>query len=141
MQVNFTIPGIPKGKGRPIFSTFGGHVSARTPKDTVLYENYVKLMYREQAGTAFFDGAVRAEITGYFPIPKSWSKKKTSAAATGKMHHAHKIDCDNLAKVILDALNQIAYSDDGQVSELCVSKVYGEQARVEVRLTNLSADE
>ena len=40
-KVKFTVYGEPKGKGRPRFNTKPGH--AMTPKDTVSYENLVKL--------------------------------------------------------------------------------------------------
>lgn len=39
---NFTIPGEPKGKGRPKFSTKGGYARAITPEATANYENLVK---------------------------------------------------------------------------------------------------
>ena len=48
--------------------------------------------------------------------------------------HTKKIDCDNLAKIILDSLNGIAYEDDKQVVRLYVEKIYGEHPRVEVEL-------
>lgn len=36
-------------------------------------------------------------------------------------------DVDNFAKALLDAANGILYSDDVQVVELCIRKVYGEE--------------
>ena len=33
-----------------------------------------------------------------------------------------KPDCDNVAKIVLDSLNKIAYDDDKQVGELTVLK-------------------
>lgn len=36
-----------------------------------------------------------------------------------------KPDVDNLAKIVLDSLNKIAYDDDAQVCRLLVEKRYG----------------
>lgn len=55
----------------------------------------------------------------------------------GKIRYTKKIDCDNLAKAILDSLNGIAYKDDSQVCELSVRKMYGEVPKVIVLLTEL----
>ena len=52
----------------------------------------------------------------------------------GKILHTKKIDCDNLAKTVLDALNGIAYDDDKQICRLYVEKRYGKSPCVKVRL-------
>lgn len=136
MTVRFEILGQPKGKGRPRMAR-NGHVF--TPKDTVMYENLVKTMYTAQVGNKFLEGAIKAEIIGYFAIPKSTSKKKKAEMLDGKIEYTHKIDCDNLAKVILDSLNHIAYHDDSQVTQLYVSKRYAEEPKVVVTLTELES--
>lgn len=51
--------------------------------------------------------------------------------------HTKKIDCDNLAKIILDSLNKIAYDDDSGISKLVVDKIYGEMPRVEITLEEI----
>ena len=66
-RVEFIIPGQPKGKGRPRMSTRTG--VAYTPKDTVMYENLVRMMYQNQVGEKVLQGAISAEIIGYFQIP------------------------------------------------------------------------
>ena len=48
-----------------------------------------------------------------------------------------KPDIDNIAKVILDSLNDIAYHDDTQVVSLCMTKKYAETPRVEVEIQTL----
>lgn len=134
MKVQLEVLGQPKGKGRPRMAR-NGHVF--TPKDTVMYENLVKTMYTAQVGNKFLEGAIKAEIIGYFAIPKSTSKKKKAEMLEGKIEYTHKIDCDNLAKVILDSLNHIAYHDDSQVTQLYVCKKYAEEPKVVVTLTEL----
>ena len=51
-KAKFTVYGEPKGKGRPRFNTKTGH--AITPKDTVSYENLVKLEWQTAYGTESF---------------------------------------------------------------------------------------
>ena len=48
-----------------------------------------------------------------------------------------KPDCDNIAKIVLDALNQIAYKDDSQVIELSVRKQYASEAKVSVHIEDI----
>ena len=42
----------------------------------------------------------------------------------GQILPTKKPDADNIAKVICDALNGVAYGDDAQICKLCVSKRY-----------------
>lgn len=51
-KAKFTVYGEPKGKGRPRFNTKTGH--AITPKDTVSYENLVKLEWQTAYGKTFW---------------------------------------------------------------------------------------
>ena len=134
MRAEFTIPGSPQGKGRPRFSSYGGHVHTRTPEQTVLYENLVKTEYQRQCGDVRFpDGkAVNVVITAFYEIPKSAGKKKRKEMLGGFLRPVKKPDADNVAKVVCDSLNGIAYRDDSQVAELTVRKFYGEIPRVEV---------
>ena len=138
MRLNFTIPGEPAGKARPKFSTFNGHVRAITPKQTVSYENYVKLAYGQvYPGRVPFEKDVPLLVTikAYFKMPASVSKKKRQAMLEDRIRPTKKPDADNLAKAVLDALNGIAYYDDSQVVTLTVDKLYSDTPRVEVEIT------
>ena len=138
--VRFTVYGEPKAKGRPRVSVRksgdGERTFARayTPKQTVIYENLVRTTYQQMVGAVKLEGEISADIVGVFPIPKSISKKKRQMMINKEILHTKKIDCDNLAKIILDSLNGIAYEDDKQVVRLYVEKIYGEHPRVEVEL-------
>lgn len=138
MEVKFTIPGKPFGKQRPRVSvkkTANGQSFAKayTPKETVSYENLVKFSYANSCGVKL-NGPIVAEITGVFPVLKSESKVRGKAMLSGEIHYVKKIDCDNMAKTVLDALNGIAYDDDSQVFRLLVNKMYGEEPCVIVSL-------
>lgn len=46
----------------------------------------------------------------------SWLKKRCEAAAdVGEVPHVKRFDVDNLAKVVLDGLNEIVFVDDTQI--------------------------
>lgn len=141
-KVTFQIPGEPFGKQRPKFSTAGGFARSYTPKETVSYENLVKMEYERQCGGKMAPGdeEVLAVINAFFSIPKSVSKKKRADMLEGKIRPTKRPDCDNIAKIILDALNGMAYRDDAQVVSAVVGKHYGETPHVEVQLFVLGRD-
>lgn len=140
-QVRFTVYGEPKGKARPRFARMGKSVRTYTPAATANYENLIKLSYLRENQGMHLGGALEANITGFFPVPKSESRKRKAAMLEGMLHHTKKIDCDNLAKTILDALNGIAYEDDRQICRLTVEKLYSNEPRVEVMLSELNEQE
>ena len=139
MQMSFIIFGNPFGKQRPRVVSRGEFSKAYTPKETVNYENLVKYSYIEQAkGFKFPDEAqLSVEITAYYAIPKSTSKKKTAEMLAGTIRPTKKPDFDNIGKIICDSLNTIAYHDDSAIVEAQVHKFYGENPRVEVILKEL----
>jgi len=127
------VEGTIKGKARP--RVFGKH--AVTPEDTVNYENWVKICFQQQDGK-HIDGPVRATINIYYKVPKSYTKKRLKAIREGIDYPCKKPDADNVAKIILDSLNKIAYDDDSQVVELVVNKLWTEELeRVEFELTEV----
>jgi len=135
MYVHFTIPGEPKSKERHRDYTLpNGQTIHYTPAQTRYYENFIKTIYALECRNRKLRGALEANILGVFPVPSSESKKRRGLMLTNAIHYTKKIDCDNLAKVVLDSLNKIAFDDDKQVCRLTVEKVYGEQPRVEVTI-------
>lgn len=118
-SIQFTVPGVPVGKGRPRVTRYGTY----TPQKTKDYEALVRQCWQTQSGQGFAGGIpIFAKFRAFFPIPKSTSKKK-AAAMEGTLH-LHKPDSDNVAKAILDALNQYAYPDDSAVMIDGVYKYY-----------------
>lgn len=140
-KAKFTVYGEPKGKGRPRFNTKTGH--AITPKDTVSYENLVKLEWQTAYGTESFpkEAMLDMRIKAYYRIPKSASKKKRAAMLAGEIRPTKKPDMDNVVKIIADSLNNLAYYDDTQIVDCQCRKFYSENPRVEVTIINLSKEE
>ena len=134
----FTVHREPKGKQR-VRVTRSGH--AYTPNDTTAYEGIVRSEYQMQVGDVPpYLGPVVVNIRAYYEIPKSWSKKKQQQAQLSLIGPTKKPDCDNIAKMICDALNGLAYKDDAQVTILGVYKYYvgeGEVPHVDVRIAEL----
>lgn len=133
----FKIPGKAQAKQRPRMGRSG---VVYTPKETLVYENYVKMCYSDYARQFEwlpYENQVKAEIDVLVAVPKSDSKAKKKAKIEGAIRPTVKPDCDNLAKSILDSLNGLAYQDDKQVVELSIKKYYAENAEVRVRLTEV----
>lgn len=138
MKVKFEIIGPPQGKGRHRAQVLpNGKIHTYTPENTASYENLVKVMYLQQVGRKRLTGALQARIQAFYAIPNSWSKKRKAEANDGVERPKTKPDLDNCCKIILDALNGIAFYDDKQVVELYASKHYADIARVEVTLTEI----
>jgi len=131
----FVIPGEPMAKQRPRFTRAG---RTYTPAKTTNYENLVKVVYQEKyLGQDLLEGSLSAEIKAYCKPPKT-SKKKLTAMLNGTIRPTKKPDCDNVAKIILDALNNIAYDDDKNIVNLKVEKYFSDIPRVEVQIKELS---
>lgn len=100
-----------RGKARPRVTRY----RTFTPKETKAYESLVRGIYLSEIGKKF-NGRVAVFVDVYRALPKSRPKKVESEPDTIKP------DCDNIGKIVLDALNGVAYNDDGQVTCLLVVK-------------------
>jgi Holliday junction resolvase RusA-like endonuclease len=133
MEVTFTVPGEPRGKGRPRFTQYG---RAYTDSETRAYEKKVIAYYRQSLKEFRFgdDEYVAVEVTAVYPIPKSATKKSLEQIAQGKLLPKKKPDIDNVLKIVLDSLNGYAYRDDAQVVEVLGRKKYGAEPCVIITL-------
>ncbi|MDD6796479.1 MAG: RusA family crossover junction endodeoxyribonuclease, partial [Clostridiaceae bacterium] len=92
----------------------------------------------QQQNGKHLEGNIRATITAYYKIPKSYTKKRVQAIKEGLEYPQKKPDIDNCIKVILDALNGIAYEDDKQVVQVIAVKKWTEDIeRVEFSLEEI----
>jgi Holliday junction resolvase RusA-like endonuclease len=115
------IPGEPIAQPRVKVSTKGGFARAYTERDHPIhaYKQAIRMAY-VNAGGEVLEGPVEIRIACWFERPKNHSKKRRQQAEP----KTTKPDLDNVGKAILDALNEIAYNDDGQVCRLTVEKWY-----------------
>lgn len=125
-KMTFTVEGSPQGKRRPRFTTVNGYARAYEHDSDALYENQIKLTFQNARPNDYdlYEKALSVRITALFDIPKAFSKVKTQRALRGEIRPVKKPDSDNIAKVVCDALNGIAYKDDTQIVELIVIKTY-----------------
>jgi Holliday junction resolvase RusA-like endonuclease len=134
-MIEFVIPGVPVGKGRPKFARRGNFVTAYTPEKTASYENLVKVKAEEaMAGRPLIEGAVLVAISLFVTPPESWSLKKKQAALHGDVFPTSKPDIDNVIKGLFDACNDIVWMDDKQVVSLLVVKLYAPKAEAHMRV-------
>jgi len=131
--IKFTVPGEPKGKGRPKFSSQGEFVKAYTPETTVNYENWVKICFQE-AKQQMLTGQLNAELKCFYSIPKNFTKKKREDVSNCILRPTKKPDIDNICKIIFDSLNGLAYADDKDIVGCKVDKYYDDNPRVEVEI-------
>lgn len=114
MTVMFEVPFV-KGKGRVRFVKQTGRTY--TPDATAEAMERIRQAYIAAGGAKAPEGAeVSVHITTLRPLPKSRPKRIESEP------DIYKPDVDNIAKLVLDALNGCAWHDDTQVTELVVGK-------------------
>ena len=110
----FTVHGKVQGKQRPRFTRAG---RCYTPKATADYEAAISAAFRDQCGWFYAASEpVAVSVDVFRALPKSRPKSVAAEADTARP------DLDNVVKVVLDALNGLAYADDAQVVEIHATK-------------------
>lgn len=136
--ISFTVPGRPKGKGRPRTSKFGGRPF--TPKATLAAEKEIAVEAMvAKRGQPLMTGTVDLAIVAVFQVPKSWKASLKVAALAGDVEYTGKPDRDNIAKLVMDALNEVLWIDDAQVNRGPIVRRYGESERIEVTVREIKA--
>lgn len=129
---SFTVPGIPVPWARA-----GSRAGIRfTPSKQRHYGVAVRECCTEaMQGAAPIKGPVELTVRAVYVPPASWSTKKRDAARwrTGRP------DADNIAKLVADNLNGIAWLDDAQIADLRVQKVYGIRAELVVSIRDMAS--
>lgn len=129
----FTIPGDPRGKGRPRATTIGGHARMFTDSKTASYENLVKLAASHALGDRDpFDEPLRMRVAVRMVPAASHSAKKQAAMLAGELHPTKLPDLDNVVKAVLDGCNKVAFRDDALVVRLSAYKTYAPTPGVDV---------
>lgn len=120
----FAIPGTAQGKGRPRVV----NKRAITPPKTRSHEGFVRHLAKQAMGAQFpHAGPVDMSVVIIKAIPGGWPKWKRDAARTGVVLPTGKPDPDNVAKLVCDALNGIAYLDDAQIVAMTIARRWGDR--------------
>lgn len=132
MAVTFTIAGEPVPQPRPRVSTRGGFARAYVPKEHPVHA-YRKAIAEaaDEAGLVAQDEPLNVVIDAVFERPKSHLNKAGVKPTAPRLPRP---DVDNLAKAVLDALQDVI-GDDTLVARLVVEKSYGTEARTTVRIS------
>ena len=80
------------------------------------------------------EGRASVSILALFQVPKSTSKKNSEKMLNKQISPTKKPDIDNIAKIVLDALNKLAYKDDTQVVDLNIAKAYADRERLIIKI-------
>lgn len=114
VDIELDVPEI-VGKGRPRYNRFG---RPYTPAKTANVERTVRERFIETAGDRYADFTGPVSISVKATRELAMSNPKNWAGRADMM----KPDLDNVLKLVLDALNGIAYHDDSQVIFTTASK-------------------
>jgi Holliday junction resolvase RusA-like endonuclease len=132
MAITFTVPGDPVPQPRPRVSTRGGFARAYVPSKHPVHD------YRGAIASAAADAGLtqtgeplNVVIDAVFVRPKSHLCKAGVKATAPRLPRP---DVDNIAKAVLDALQDVM-GDDSLVARLVVEKSYGTEARTTVRVS------
>lgn len=139
-ELNFCVPGKPMGKERPRNRRIGKISITYTPKKTLDYEDKVKNAYLNSVGNIKLNGAIEGIVVGVFEPPKSVSKKERQRLLEQE-NYLKKPDCDNIEKIIYDALNNVAFNDDSHVCDSRTKKIYGEESMVRINLKEIRKED
>lgn len=133
MVYEFEVPSKIIGKGRPRLNSYTGQVY--TPTRTKDYEQLVQQYFMiKYPGYKTLEGRIKVTITAFFEIPKSTNKTLKNQMLENKISPTKKPDIDNIVKIILDAMNKMAFKDDTQITKIEVEKIYNEQEKIFVRI-------
>lgn len=140
-MIDFSVPGTPKGKGRPKFVKATGR--AYTPAGTVDAEGDVVGAWARAGEVTLEDAPFKLELMAVLTRPQGHWRKDGSLNKTGLGSYwpTKKPDLDNIQKLILDALQSKAFSDDKNMVHSVTWKRWanpGEPAHVRVRLMPMS---
>ena len=123
---NFTTLMRPMGKARPRHTATGVVFTPKATKiaEQILSWDCVNSMVRSDYAS---EAPCRVCIKACFKIPKYRTTEGLAGDPVTK-----KPDADNIGKLVLDALNGVAYKDDSQVFSIEVEKVWADFDSVQV---------
>jgi Holliday junction resolvase RusA-like endonuclease len=132
MSLTFSVLGEPVPQPRPRVSTRGGFARAYVPAKHPVHA------YRQSLAAAARDTGLsdtgeplNVVIDAVFERPKSHMRKSGVKADAPRLPRP---DVDNIAKAVLDALQDVI-GNDTNVARLVVEKSYGQEARTTVRIS------
>lgn len=138
-MISFIVEGKPqsKARARTFYNERIGKMQSATPQKTKSYEDLIRWKYVAAGGRCYADKPLQVDVQAVYPIPTRFNKADKNSAAEGHIRPTTKPDCDNIIKVVLDALNGVAYYDDKQVVCVSCNKYYGKTAYIKITIKEL----
>ena len=134
MTYEFEVEGKIVGKERPRVNMYSGMVY--TPNKTKDYELLIRQSFKiKYPKVELIEGRVNIEIIAYMKIPKGTSKINREKMLNNEISPTKKPDIDNIAKSVLDAMNKFIIKDDNQVSKMSIEKIYSEEEKILVKIS------
>jgi Holliday junction resolvase RusA-like endonuclease len=104
-----------------------------TPKKVVQAENELRMLWQHHRGNqSDYTGELRVLVEVTRELPKSAAAKRLGEPDVSRP------DADNYAKLVLDALNGLAWHDDSQITELVARKLprtkHGSGDRIDIKV-------
>ena len=131
MAIAFVVPGEPVPQPRPRVSTRGGFARAYVPaKHPVHAYRQAIAAAAKEAGVEETSEPISVTIDAVFVRPKSHMRKSGVRSDAPKLPRP---DVDNIAKAVLDALQDVI-GDDTSVRRLTVEKMYGDEASTTIKI-------
>ncbi|WGM47677.1 hypothetical protein KOAAANKH_02559 [Brevundimonas sp. NIBR10] len=124
------------GKSVPKMRAGRNGVQSFTPKRNAAFEAKIRAIAAVEmarSGMQTTPDACVATMAFDREMPKSWSKAKKLALRGEPI--VGRPDIDNQVKAILDALNEIVWEDDAQVSDLHTSRRWAETDSVRISIS------
>jgi Holliday junction resolvase RusA-like endonuclease len=104
-------------------------------------KEHVRWQLKDQYKGELITVAMFMDFTFYMPVPKAASGKLRTQMLTDFCKPIKRPDLDNLAKFYLDAMTGYIFTDDSQITELNLRKVYGVFPQVLIRIKPYSLNE
>lgn len=128
--IRFIVPGRPIGMQRT-----GGGKTVRPfiqPRSRGQMERVRQICIDEMGSRPMMIGPLKLTVWAIRAIPKSWPVQMRKDAMAGHVWDTSPPDAKNIAWLIEDALNGIAWRDDAEIAILQSAKRYGGPERTDV---------
>ncbi len=136
----FTVYGKAQPAGSKRAFVVGGHArvvdanaKSRPWKDAV-----TAAAAEAMGGETLLDGPLWLNVVFHEPRPKGHIGAKGLVRPSAPLYPAKRPDATKLLRAVEDAMTGVVYRDDAQIVSQVVRKVYGEPARVEIRVGLMS---
>jgi Holliday junction resolvase RusA-like endonuclease len=123
VKLSFVVVGRPRGQQRHRV----GKGRTYTPNQTVDYQKLIRQAFSTKHTGSPHPGPVRLEVIAHLPRPKGHygtGRNAGNLKDSAPYWPLLKPDFDNIAKIVADALNGLAYLDDKQVIDAHCVKFY-----------------